>query len=1677
MASSDSDSESQGASAINAKDLEALLEDDDDDSDNGRDDDVNAILGGDTDSGPDSGDDPATPKAQQELPVSSMRFNVESTVSNDTLSANNFSGSSTYAPDDSIQKISQSMSNVNISQGQRLPVPADVFKYSTNSSNSINNAGILHAGANNSRTSIVGINSGKDTQFGALDMAERREQRYFQAGQREIPTALKFKRGKRSGGHLVDVAGVANRGGLTGTSAAQLGAESSSLKVNDMEKITAQLKRNASYKQHGPGTATAVHVNPKFFVVGTSNGLLLVFDFYQDIRQVIGSASAIGTRCDKAITALDMTPSGNMIVCGYVTGELALWDANKGIVLKRVTDLHRRRITQLQFIRGVGESIDTRDASTSFWTVSADTGGNVHRGLWSKSLWSNYGADFDCLIDGSAGAVPTLHVLTPIAEWNLDRTGSRANDTSTKDATVKRDMPLTEPLTVPPHMHDVQMLAFDTLTRSYIVQIQPVIRVLHRWPAPPMAEGSERERVSCLHWSWSTVRHYPSMAGRVPYATQPKMAAPVLARAWGNTVEVLWAVAVPGATANDLSFSFELVATSCHTASVLSVRWLDEDRLVVLTQRTVSVVNQHLVVLECCQLTPHVATSIQAAATALHAGKVEDSAMSSLFSRERFVYVLGPESMLRLHLQSWVEQAEQLVQDGRWLEALALALDEGGQGSTAGRAQQIAGFVLRYAELALLQGGKTSLATTAHLQSHYQLVSSVCLEYCFACANLQLLFGGVYDVFVKARLQLHFLELLEPYILQGELRALPTSMLVDFFEVLAKHQRMSTLERCAVQLTIAPSDFDYVASFLLKRGAYSGFLSVWTRGQGDHVGAFQVLYACIALHENKNARAVSPTNVSPTMTNVLAPEQIEIGYKLLLFLHYTAQGKAFPQGTPELTGLGTTPTSPTSTAKSASSRALSALLRLLLSTHHQPLPSERASTVPRCYAVVQPAMDGFGRALGAASADTSLLYPYLRFFCRMDLPALLSSVIAAFEALTEVQETEQAELLSTVHTVCTMLDAEAVSCSASTSQTPLQSMHVTAFYDASAAILPRCSAALPWSLIQGYVQYADKARNRATAERGVAEVVAAQLKTAASTGQVLQQLQQCLHTHNFWNAALQVSQKIPRDTTTTISSVPLFSQALTYYLSHCKTLAAYGTKGQTALDELKVYIFEFITLQMDALTTDDVPPDAPQHVDLCKVLISNILALARLDSECTAGVVQAHLLGHLSAVIEATRINPQLQLQLLRKAVTAVDSDSSKDLRDYLSPTDMLVYVRLLCTHSPKGVLPFLMLHQHYDLSACIAVCKERHLPDATALLLERSGQPAQALALLLAELSNQLRAAESELSGPAEVRKDLLLLLAKSGEDRIHALQALSQFAPIRHIVDCITGTCTRSTRKSNVTGNIALEQDVGEADVEKVEADDRLRETKMDQAAVNTELWFVALDHCIREKHSYRARNVPAAEVVTLIVVQLLQALLSAMLVEVPARVIVRHITSGANNGADRIDSGRFGDFRDIFVNMLRSYSDEMQVLHTTQDTQYDDLHKLNCRKVLECSRGVRVQAKGGALLPRGGGQSRITVLQPPDWCAGASKAQIVDASTIRVGSNSRLSRHPMRRALQGSYSKVRARGMGDMRWAVTSFLDLTPPPFLPDLTDDTTVVDRKARYPGTLPREAASTAEFDP
>lgn len=92
-------------------------------------------------------------------------------------------------------------------------------------------------------------------------------------------------------------------------------------------------------------------------------------------------------------------------------------------------------------------------------------------------------------------------------------------------------------------------------------------------------------------------------------------------------------------------------------------------------------------------------------------------------------------------------------------------------------------------------------------------------------------------------------------------------------------------------------------------------------------------------------------------------------------------------------------------------------------------------------------------------------------------------------------------------------------------------------------------------------------------------------------------------------------------------------------------------------------------------------------------------------------------------------------------------SESARRMADLIKRGNMTVppemhlkYIELLCEYEPDRVYTYLSTHAKYPLDGTLALCRHYKVLDATAFLLERTGDVRQALELVLETMHQRLQ-------------------------------------------------------------------------------------------------------------------------------------------------------------------------------------------------------------------------------------------------------------------------------------------------------------------------------------------------
>ena len=313
----------------------------------------------------------------------------------------------------------------------------------------------------------------KNNALHTLELAEKREKRHMYTGDKDTLSALQSKlQFKKSFDDKND-----NKDDIVEKKGSGSSAEINIIthfKCVCLEMISTQLHRNAQFKQHGPGTATVVKFTTKFIALGTSRGLVLIFDHNQEMRQVIGSSVPTAGRNVYAISALDVSASGDFLFCGYENGEIIIWDVAKGNVIKRLSDVHSGRIVKLCVVYGVGEdAASITGISNEYTIISVDSKGVVNKTKLTKSMFLSISVESECLLDGSAGAILDLSPLCSFSTLMSYPDIITPDDGSGNVQSLKSSS-MTDCPSFIPRMD--QYIALNSSVRSYVIRVYPQVR-------------------------------------------------------------------------------------------------------------------------------------------------------------------------------------------------------------------------------------------------------------------------------------------------------------------------------------------------------------------------------------------------------------------------------------------------------------------------------------------------------------------------------------------------------------------------------------------------------------------------------------------------------------------------------------------------------------------------------------------------------------------------------------------------------------------------------------------------------------------------------------------------------------------------------------------------------------------------------------------------------------------------------------------------------------------------------------------------------------------------------------------------------------------------------------------------------------------------------------------------
>ncbi|BBN19147.1 vacuolar protein sorting-associated protein 8 [Marchantia polymorpha subsp. ruderalis] len=1054
---------------------------------------------------------------------------------------------------------------------------------------------------------------------------------------------------------------------------------------------------------------------------------------------------------------------------------------------------------------------------------------------------------------------------------------------------------------------------------------------------------------------------------------------PLLAMAWDTKVLVLQLV----------KGELKIVAQWDLDSPAIGVAWLEEQMVVVATAKD-----------ELCLFTNEGVEIERAALCSEHGGlgavtyhthfsnmygNPEKAYHNSLAVRGAALYLLGPVQLWRARLLPWRDRISALQNAGDSLGAFHIAME-----IYDGRSQGVTGLprgldamreaimptllsllssyideAFAYLSLAFgsspssSSGSESAIVSQIHLgkpdvvssavasgtrdsveelaveaREQYARVGGVAIEFCVHIHKTEVLFENVFSKFDAVGQRGTFLELLEPYILKDMLSGLAPEVMQALVEHYSSRGWLNRVEQCVLHMDIASLDFNQVVRVCRDHGLYSALIYLFTKGLDDYKSPLEELLA------------VSQQSVDPQQAR-------GFGLKLLVYLKYCFSGLAFPPGNGTL--------SP-SRLPHLRTELLEYLLDVMESKKEVIMtPHGLGQKYSRLLYLLTLDTQATLQVLGAAFPEDGPLgvgkrdcvYPLIRTNSEEDgLNKLVELQIKSHsspnqEGISEGLKLAQITVNALIHVLQTVESARSKSRTEEKSSDAEYSTEecwpsdrdigdifefVAYFAAGKYAVVPTAVLSLIFEYLtspslENLERVQDLERKKLDILRQREDLMLAVLKAVPKSSWQAERTLDLALNIGFWKVkALLHAERGD------------FAAALESYLK--------------AVDRPQDP-FTFIS---EKLSSDD-GLKGHHLINFRESVLSHIPELIQLSPVSTLLIVLKHLSNENQLILKELSPHPRLLFNYM-KAIMNIrsggfsypenEAESQAYLADLLERsglefTDEMAenFVELLCRFEPKSVLAFLESYENYRLEHCLRLCQDYGITDAAAFLLERVGDVASALSLVIADVDRLLQ--EMDLA----IAKYFFLPSASKGPQisMDDMVKDRPEVTAVHSVVRVAVALCQRNTFRLEPKESESLWFRLLDRFVEP------LREINLQLRKLKTRGQFNLRTNSKSDSAYDATSNTDvfcwkvvgidvAVQAVRTLLVQYIGEIVNGMMGFVPISVTMSKILE--DHGGHE-----FGDFKATILDMLSAYGYERAILGTAnkliEDDTFENIHAL--------------------------------------------------------------------------------------------------------------------------------------
>lgn len=723
-----------------------------------------------------------------------------------------------------------------------------------------------------------------------------------------------------------------------------------------LKKLNGQAFSEAGRRNFGSPTCLAVSAS---IVIGTSKGVILIFDYSQNLKMILGP----GTKAVESgpVTAVAISADHSTVAGGHANGDIFTWDTSRASrpflsiphiqqtqADNRTADGHvpSAAVTHLGFL-GIRHTalVSADEKGMAFSHLATRGTGALGRTVKTTRILGRYpGAPHPA---GKPIKPSTVLAFSSLPLGNVER----ATDT----------MGLTAMLT--PYL-------------LVIVSTTPVAQTQHK-SARPKEVAAHSPMTGCLAW-------FPAVKLKVadPHSGS-EISRVKLAYCWSNVLTVLDVDEVYGED-KDQPPALRFKARSrwkCEEA-IASVQWLSRSVLTVLTlsQRLIVLEDHSMRMTEAFDLIHKHVYHVDLFSKQLHSlveqldeddesmhGVVGDAFYMSFKAYKGRIFLLGFNEVSIGALSNWADRLIALMEHGDYIAAIQLAtsyytgdadkLTVGLPDDPSLRHSMVRDkiFEIMSASLKYAFNRRQKDPQSAD-DDHLRQLAETCF---IACQNVQdtdYLFDEMYEWYEEAEAEGIFLETLEPYVLDGSITIAPPAVVKDMVTYYVSKGWETRLEEIICHMETATLDLDQTTLLCKQHGLYDALIYVWNHAIGDYITpTIDLLSLLIPFVTNDNAAI----DVGEDYYGVHA-------LKIFPYLSYVLTSRIYPNGEPM--------------DEDAATKAKAEIYWFLFSGKTIAWPKE-----------------GGREFLTLPGEESQPSFPYLRLILRFDAPSLLSTLNEAFE--------------------------------------------------------------------------------------------------------------------------------------------------------------------------------------------------------------------------------------------------------------------------------------------------------------------------------------------------------------------------------------------------------------------------------------------------------------------------------------------------------------------------------------------------------------------------------------------------------------------------------------------------------------------------------------------------------